>query len=399
MKKRVIICFVCVVFIFSVINISALSTLETPTKVYNISLKFVDSSSAYITINNMNSPRLTIQNSPYYLNYPVEGLYLIVKDVHSAQYAGDISKVRLLLFLEQNLSEDNNFSTRIEIDKKLFNISVTILPASSVRIIINDINSPTLSTQNSPYYLNNPVEGLYPIAKDIHAAQYAGDKSRVVLLLAYEINITEECSENWTCSDWSICSNNLQLRTCSDSNNCGTVKDKPAENQSCASPNQLQNPVLPPTPKINCTNDIDCLVDGTGMPECKNNERCIPFISSKCINPGTSQSYCNDSLAERCTPCPNGCQNNQCINKPQPVKECETIGLRESGKYCSSQYKWANQKEDGILCENNFECKINSCFESKCGKEQTSQIAYWTGGALAIVIILFLIIYLRAKKQ
>ena len=313
MKKRVIICFVCVVFIFSVINISALSTLETPTKVYNISLKSVDSNSAYITINNINSPRLTIQNSPYYLNYSVEGLYLIVKDVHSAQYAGDIS--------------------------------------------------------------------------------------RVTLLIAIETNLTEECYENWNCSNWSACSNNQQTRICTDLSSCGTVKDKPAENQSCASPNQLQNPVLPPTPKINCTNDIDCLVDGTGMPECKNNERCIPFISSKCINPGTSQSYCNNSLAERCTPCPNGCQNNQCINKPQPVKECETIGLRESGKYCSSQYKWANQKEDGILCENNFECKINSCFESKCSKEQTSQIAYWTGGALAIVIILFLIIYLRAKKQ
>ena len=41
------------------------------------------------------------------------------------------------------------------------------------------------------------------------------------------------CVENWVCSSWSICGNGLQSRTCSDSSNCGTMANKPTEQQSC----------------------------------------------------------------------------------------------------------------------------------------------------------------------
>ena len=43
----------------------------------------------------------------------------------------------------------------------------------------------------------------------------------------------EGCAENWTCGDWSICINGQETRTCTDSNNCGTTKNKPAEIQDC----------------------------------------------------------------------------------------------------------------------------------------------------------------------
>ncbi|RLG12597.1 hypothetical protein DRN73_01930 [Candidatus Pacearchaeota archaeon] len=43
------------------------------------------------------------------------------------------------------------------------------------------------------------------------------------------------CIENWSCSNWSICINNLQSRTCNDLNNCGTIKNKPNETQNCSS--------------------------------------------------------------------------------------------------------------------------------------------------------------------
>jgi len=42
------------------------------------------------------------------------------------------------------------------------------------------------------------------------------------------------CQEQWTCSDWSACSNSVQTRTCSDSNSCGTANNKPIENQPCS---------------------------------------------------------------------------------------------------------------------------------------------------------------------
>ncbi|MFH0833003.1 MAG: C1 family peptidase [Candidatus Aenigmatarchaeota archaeon] len=43
----------------------------------------------------------------------------------------------------------------------------------------------------------------------------------------------QACKENWTCNDWSICIDGNQSRTCIDNNKCGTMKNKPAENQSC----------------------------------------------------------------------------------------------------------------------------------------------------------------------
>jgi len=41
------------------------------------------------------------------------------------------------------------------------------------------------------------------------------------------------CTESWTCTDWSTCSNSQQTRTCTDANSCGTTTSKPSESQSC----------------------------------------------------------------------------------------------------------------------------------------------------------------------
>ncbi|NIO45028.1 MAG: PGF-pre-PGF domain-containing protein [Candidatus Aenigmarchaeota archaeon] len=43
----------------------------------------------------------------------------------------------------------------------------------------------------------------------------------------------EGCEESWSCTDWSECTDKIQTRTCTDSNNCGTTVNKPAESQSC----------------------------------------------------------------------------------------------------------------------------------------------------------------------
>jgi PGF-pre-PGF domain-containing protein len=41
------------------------------------------------------------------------------------------------------------------------------------------------------------------------------------------------CSENWQCSAWGTCTNNQQTRTCTDSSNCGTELNMPAQTQAC----------------------------------------------------------------------------------------------------------------------------------------------------------------------
>lgn len=43
-----------------------------------------------------------------------------------------------------------------------------------------------------------------------------------------------KCVENWNCGNWSECTEQgTQTRTCTDTNSCGTDKNKPSTNQSC----------------------------------------------------------------------------------------------------------------------------------------------------------------------
>jgi parallel beta-helix repeat protein len=46
---------------------------------------------------------------------------------------------------------------------------------------------------------------------------------------------TYSCTVNWTCANWSTCTNGNQTRTCTDQSACGTNSGKPIESQSCAS--------------------------------------------------------------------------------------------------------------------------------------------------------------------
>jgi hypothetical protein len=41
------------------------------------------------------------------------------------------------------------------------------------------------------------------------------------------------CTEDWSCSGWSECANDIQTRVCTDSNSCGTFASRPIIAQSC----------------------------------------------------------------------------------------------------------------------------------------------------------------------
>ncbi len=47
-----------------------------------------------------------------------------------------------------------------------------------------------------------------------------------------EVN-KKECRERWVCDDWQECKDNIQIRECYDTNNCGTEKNKPKTEQDC----------------------------------------------------------------------------------------------------------------------------------------------------------------------
>lgn len=42
------------------------------------------------------------------------------------------------------------------------------------------------------------------------------------------------CQEEWICSEWSVCENGIQTRTCEDVNNCGTRINEPFLTQPCS---------------------------------------------------------------------------------------------------------------------------------------------------------------------
>lgn len=44
---------------------------------------------------------------------------------------------------------------------------------------------------------------------------------------------TSGCQEDWVCGEWSACSDGEQTRTCSEQNECGTDNDKPSEARDC----------------------------------------------------------------------------------------------------------------------------------------------------------------------
>ena len=148
---------------------------------------------------------------------------------------------------------------------------------------------------------------------------------------------------------------------------------------------------------IKCNNDGDCLIEAMGSPECRDNSMCLSWISYQCINPGNTQSYCNYTSEEKCTPCPNGCENNQCINKG-----CDQIGLRQSGKYCSAEYKLITQKANNLACEANFECKTNICTEGYCQSkiQEPNYLIYWIiGGVIILLAVVLIVVMIVLKKK
>ncbi len=48
-------------------------------------------------------------------------------------------------------------------------------------------------------------------------------------------NQTQTCAETWFCGDWGACEDNSQTRTCIEINECGTIVNKPTEQQECES--------------------------------------------------------------------------------------------------------------------------------------------------------------------
>tara|TARA_Y100000310_G_scaffold145263_1_gene144597 strand:- start:1464 stop:3272 length:1809 start_codon:yes stop_codon:yes gene_type:complete len=159
---------------------------------------------------------------------------------------------------------------------------------------------------------------------------------------------------------------------------------------------------------VECYDDFDCMMEATGSPYCEGDSVCIDSISYECVNDGTTQSYCDSTPIKDCTPCEEGCKDNQCISGPTPPgpgpsKECDQVGIRQSGKYCSTEYKLIRQKANTIDCENNFECQSNVCSGGSCASKvvppSPDNIPYWIIGIIVVVALIIIVILVLLKSR
>ncbi|MFH1257040.1 MAG: fibronectin type III domain-containing protein [Candidatus Diapherotrites archaeon] len=96
----------------------------------------------------------------------------------------------------------------------------------------SQIASPTGTTYN-----NTGLSASTTYRYRIRAADAAGNLSPYSSIASATTQATS-CTENWSCTAWSECTNNQQARTCTDANDCGTTVNKPAETQSCSPPGE-----------------------------------------------------------------------------------------------------------------------------------------------------------------
>jgi PGF-pre-PGF domain-containing protein len=101
----------------------------------------------------------------------------------------------------------------------------------------NNVNSSNISLYRWEEYRWNelPVTFFYQDAFEIlYEAESPGFSVFIIGTSGGSGEISEgACTESWSCTEWSVCVNSTQTRTCTDSNDCGTTVDKPAESQEC----------------------------------------------------------------------------------------------------------------------------------------------------------------------
>lgn len=115
---------------------------------------------------------------------------------------------------------------------------------------------------------------------------------------------TTLCTPNWQTTAWSDCTNNLQTRTVTDLNNCGTYANQPSTSQPCSSV------------AVNTT--TSCVSNWN----CSDYSSCKPSTSLTGSTSGTQTRTCVDT---------NNCQTPTLSTKPQETASCCSPSWKCSG--------------------------------------------------------------------
>ncbi len=174
--------------------------------------------------------------------------------------------------------------------------------------------------------------------------------------------VEEACTEDWSCDDWSDCSGSTKTRSCDDSNSCGTEEDKPVESRACT--------VEEPEDTTSDTTDTPIIIDDSPPPLQE------PEVIAPVPEPEVEESepYLDD--ANQLTGGVVGDDNETCMGCV--INEtCYKVNKRKNDQYClnATVVEWVPQKEINETCINNFECLKNSCREKEfvCEEEECSE--------------------------
>lgn len=379
-----------IMIVTSLVSASAsVFTLQHDDINHTIELITADSTTATLNVDGVYGGLFEQPSEPYNLkNFSGNGLKFVLKEASPPRLVGEFPFANLLIGFEKTASMGERYNFTVDGNEHELYLVIQDYDTSTIQIdgIMKKLNK----QQVPPYsfYLTNQKLGDFIIIlTHTSYVPVQGYENNATFLIFYERNLTLECTENWSCSNWSSCSDGHQTRTCNEINNCGASNNKPSETQTCTTPPQ-------PTPTPNCKDECN----ESGIKRCFNQSSyqiCENYDSDSCLEWG-GKILC--PLADGKRDCKN---NGGCYLPPvlPPItKECENIGLRENSKYCSFEYKLENQKINRAKCENNFECISNLCVEEKCGKE-TPLGLYVLIGIISVIVILAILLITYFKRS
>lgn len=130
--------------------------------------------------------------------------------------------------LSQGISLDlkENKEVKFKIDDEQHSIKVNSISGDSVSMTVqSDPVTITLDVGGNEKidFENDGIYDLYIKLNDV-----VEGKADILLR-----KISEECIEDWNCTEWTECEEESQTRVCEDLNDCNTENDKPDETQDC----------------------------------------------------------------------------------------------------------------------------------------------------------------------
>jgi hypothetical protein len=216
--------------------------------------------------------------SPVKLNYPVVD-FVLGNEMAKIKFN---QPVKLMSSNNPLYIEDY---TSISADK--ISIDTTMLP---------ELNKSATLTFNNISFANPVVLKDGVRCDDCIISNYTGGVLVVDVQHFTSYQIVDEsyfnapaCAENWSCGDWSACSETGQTRICSDANNCEVFYNKPSVWQRCEFiiENETTNETLNPITCVPNCGDIECGADngcGEMCWSCIDGETC-DVETNKCVQP------------------------------------------------------------------------------------------------------------------